>query len=156
MVRTPATLTTSLIFNGPFVSGNVLSKSLTSIYDHDYIRISARVYGFGEWDVEYPVWLNGLSVFVNRSDEDAESLVWFGSFLNDGGAANLKCDISEYKQWSSWSQPTTLRGLPMDILTENSCYYDLDLFLKHDAIKEPFPAPYVGDLQDSDCLRRLN
>eukprot|EP01084_Bolivina_argentea_P232268 391521_1 len=134
--RIATQLSTSSIFNGPFLSGNSLSKTLATIYEHDYIQLSTRVFGFGAWDVVYPAWLNGLSIFFSESDLD--SLLWFGTFLNDGGVTNARCDITEYKQWFSWSQPNSLNGLPLDILTQEACVYDVDLYIKHNSTHDPF------------------
>ena len=147
--RIPTALSTSLIFNGPFLSGNTISKTLTSIYEHDYILLQTRIYGFGEWDVLYPVWLNGLTISFNQDDD--KSLIWFGTFLNDGGATKLQCDISEYKQWFNWKQPTTLNGLPVDILTNMTCIYDVNLYFQHNSINEPFSLSFEGDLEQSRC-----
>eukprot|EP01084_Bolivina_argentea_P206344 352327_1 len=149
-VRVPSALTTNLIFNGPFTSGKVLSRSLTSVYRHDYIRLQTTVYGFGTgWDVKYPIWLNGLSVFFNETHKN--SLIWYGTFLPDGGVTNKRCDISEYKQWFSWEAPTTLNGLPIHILTDDVCYYDIDIYIKHKSMNEPFAVSFVGDLEQTNC-----
>ena len=107
--RVPTALTTSLIFNGPFASNEMISKTLTSIYEHDYIQLQARLYGFGKWDVIYPTWLNGFSMFFN--EDLNESLVWFGTFLYDGGITGKSCDISEYKQWFNWSRTNHIKWI---------------------------------------------
>eukprot|EP01084_Bolivina_argentea_P299545 516348_1 len=149
-VRIPTELSNKLIFNGPFIGGDVISKSLTSIYKHDYIHLQAKVYGLGDFDVIYPVWLNGLSIFFNESDY-GDSLIWFGTFLSDGGISNKQCNIEEYKQWFNWTELTSNSGLPIDILTTNSCYYDIDIYLKHNTTHEPFSISFIGNLDQSKC-----
>ena len=147
--RIPTALTTSLIFNGPFASNDKISKSLTSIYEHDYIQLQTKIYGFGLWNVLYPIWLNGFSLFLNENDEN--SLIWFGTFLNDGGVTGKKCDISEYKQWFNWSEPSSLNGLPLDILTNTACSFDINLYFKHNLTNEPFTLLFNGNLKESEC-----
>eukprot|EP01083_Nonionella_stella_P094601 265480_1 len=144
--RIPTTLTSSLIFNGPFVSGESITKTLVSVYEHDYIMIQARLYGIGDWDVLYPSLLNGLSVYFNNK------LIWFDTYLVNGGSTIFKCNISDYKQWSSWAELDSTGKIPLDILTSDAvCYYDLNIYLKHNAINEPFTVSFNGDLEDTLC-----
>eukprot|EP01083_Nonionella_stella_P301077 1031181_1 len=145
-VRIPTTLTSSLIFNGPFLSGEYITKTLVSVYEHDYIMIQARLYGIGDWDVLYPSLLNGLSVYFNNK------LIWFDTYLVNGGSTIFKCNISDYKQWSSWTELESTGKIPVDILTSDApCYYDLNIYLKHNAINEPFTVSFNGDLEDTLC-----
>eukprot|EP01084_Bolivina_argentea_P263165 445311_1 len=144
ITRIPTELKQGSMFNGPFESNNIVSKTLKSIIDHDYIQLKAKIYGFGDWDLSYPVLLNGIGIYFNQIEQD--SLIWYG-------ITQKKCDIStEYKQWYDWNEPlSTLNGLPLNILTNDVCYYDINLYLMHDSTKEPFTISIIGDLQQTKC-----
>eukprot|EP01084_Bolivina_argentea_P226187 382091_1 len=144
-MRIPTELTTNLIFNGPFDSGDSLSKTFATITHHDYIQLNAKIFGFGSWDVIYATWLNNIGLILNENDDD--KLIWFGTFLSDGGDSNQICSISQYKQWFDWKVTNSLEGFPESIFTNQTCYYDINIYLKHSAMCDPFSLSFIADLQ---------
>lgn len=136
----------SMIFNGPYESNKHISKSLATIHEHDFIQIQARVYGFGDWDVIYPTLLNSLSLSFNNGQNKELTLIWFGTFLSNGGSTKSQCQISDYKQWFNWERSSAFSGLPIDILTDDICIYDVNLYLKHNITKTPVTFSIQADL----------